>query len=184
MICVGEIIACKLNAPGSWHDSRVARGIYEKLRTRTPDRYYLVTDTAFPRGTDQIAGRIRAPMKAGQRLPADPVQREQIERCDRQLLSYRQAAEWGMRALQGSFGRLRVPLPVEHADRRGDLLETCVRLLNVRTRLVGINQIRSVYLPIWKANEQEEIWNSFETMLFGEQRAKDRVSQFHIVYNS
>ncbi|KAG6828836.1 hypothetical protein H0H93_014699, partial [Arthromyces matolae] len=50
----GEIIACKLNAPGSWHDSRVARDIYEKLRTRTPEGYYLVTDTAFPRGTDQI----------------------------------------------------------------------------------------------------------------------------------
>ena len=29
----GSIIACHLNAPGSWHDSRVAQTIYEKLRT-------------------------------------------------------------------------------------------------------------------------------------------------------
>ncbi|KAF9034407.1 hypothetical protein BDZ89DRAFT_1036444 [Hymenopellis radicata] len=60
---VGEIIACKMNVPGSWHDSHVARDIYERLRTQTPEGYYLVTDTTFLRSTDQIADRIRAPMK-------------------------------------------------------------------------------------------------------------------------
>ena len=178
------MIACKLNAPGSWHDSRVAHPIYEKLRTATPEGYYLVTDTAFPRGTSQIEGHIRAPMTQGHRLPADLTERRNAEQFDRQLLSFRQSAEWGMRSLQGSFGRLRVPLEVGYMDQRGDLLETCVRLQNFRTRLVGINQIRSVYMPIWKANEQEEIWESFENMLFSEQRAKDRVSQFHLMYST
>ncbi len=112
----GEIIACKLNAPGSWHDSRVAKQIYEKLRTQTPNGFYLVADTAFPRGTDQIAGRIRAPVKDGTRLPADNQERQQLMAFDRQLLSYRQTAEWGNRGLQGSFGRLRVPLPVQYKD--------------------------------------------------------------------
>lgn len=55
---VGTVIACKLNAPGSWHDSRVAQAIYEKLCTATPEGYYLVTDTAFPCGTNQIEGHI------------------------------------------------------------------------------------------------------------------------------
>ncbi|KAG2036446.1 hypothetical protein BDR03DRAFT_983046 [Suillus americanus] len=50
----GVIIQCKLNAPGSRHDSRVARQIYEKLQTATPDGYYLIMDTAFPCGIDQI----------------------------------------------------------------------------------------------------------------------------------
>ena len=59
---VGEIIAAKLNANGSWHDSRVAQPIYEKLCIATPEGYYLVTDTAFPHGTDQIKGHICAPM--------------------------------------------------------------------------------------------------------------------------
>jgi len=86
----GVIIQCKLNAPGSWHDSRVARHIYEKLRTATPDGYYLVADTAFPRGTDQIGGRIKAPIKEGQRLPADFAERQQFIAFDRQLLSFRQ----------------------------------------------------------------------------------------------
>jgi hypothetical protein len=31
---------------------------------------------------------------------------------DRELLSYRQTAEWGMPGLQGSFGRLRIPLEI------------------------------------------------------------------------
>ncbi|XP_006464061.1 hypothetical protein AGABI2DRAFT_75254 [Agaricus bisporus var. bisporus H97] len=31
------IIACNLNAPGSWHDSRVAQSIYLKLQHRTPE---------------------------------------------------------------------------------------------------------------------------------------------------
>ena len=54
---------------------------------------------------------------------------EQIEErfaFDRELLSYRQTAEWGNRALQGSFGRLRIPLEINDSKRRGDLIETCI----------------------------------------------------------
>jgi hypothetical protein len=67
-ITTGTIIAAQLNAPGSWHDSHVARPIYEKLRTRTPEGFYLVADTAFPRGAKQIEGKIRAPIKTGQKI--------------------------------------------------------------------------------------------------------------------
>ncbi|KAG6917546.1 hypothetical protein DXG01_002183 [Tephrocybe rancida] len=64
----GPIIAANLNAPGSWHDAHVAQPIFEKLCTQTPTDFYMVADTAFPHGTSQIQGRIRAPIKAGQRL--------------------------------------------------------------------------------------------------------------------
>lgn len=177
----GEIIACNLNAPGSWHDSRVARPIYEKLRAQTPQGYYLVTDTAFPRGTDQIAGRIRAPMKDGTHLPLNRLERERLLQEDRQLLSYRQTAEWGMRTIQGTFGRLRVPLQIAYHEIRGDLLETCARLFNLRARDVGINQIRSVYMPIWREDEPEELWMTFESTLFSTQRKNDRVGRFHMI---
>jgi hypothetical protein len=170
-----------LNAPGSWHDSRVARPIYEKLRSRTPEGYYLVTDTAFPRGTDQIAGRIKAPMKDGTRLPVNHAERENLMQHDRQLLSFRQTAEWGMRTMQGSFGRLRVPLSIKDSDLRGDILECASRLFNLRARTVGYNQIRTVYMPIWKEGEQEELWATFKSMLFSEQRRNDRVHRFHLV---
>jgi hypothetical protein len=171
------------NAPGSWHDSRVARKIYEKLEFETPDGYYLVTDTAFPRGTNRIQGRIKAPIKSGTTLPRDRRERDEFMQFNNQLLSYRQTAEWGNRGLQGSFGRLRMPLPIDEIDARGDLLEICFRLYNLRARKVGLNQIREVYMPIWQAGEQERIWNNFEDMLFSEQRRQDRVAQFHLVIN-
>lgn len=107
--CVlGEIIAAVLNAPGSWHDANVCRPIFEKIRQHVPDGYYAITDTAFPRGSALIAGKIKAPLKGGQRITADPVEQAKILQLNRQLLSYRQTAEWGMRGMQGSFGRLRV----------------------------------------------------------------------------
>ncbi|KAF5328474.1 hypothetical protein D9758_018603 [Tetrapyrgos nigripes] len=127
----GVIIACRLNAPGSWHDSRVAHSIYNKLLTRTPEGYYLIADTAFPRGTDQIAGRIRAPIKEGTRLPADPIEHSNLMLVNQQLLSFCQTAEWGMRSIQGSFGRLRIPLDVNDDAGRADLLELCFRLHNL-----------------------------------------------------
>ncbi|KAF7368888.1 hypothetical protein MVEN_00214600 [Mycena venus] len=174
------IIAANLNAPGSWHDSRVAKPIYEKLRTRTPEGFYMVADTAFPRGSAQIEGKIRAPIKSGQVIRGTTVEIEEKLAFDRDLLSYRQTAEWGMRALQGSFGRLRLPLDIGDQNERGNLLEICVRLHNLRTRRVGHNQIRTVYMPLWRQNkEDEEVWTNFENMLFSEQRRNDRVSRFH-----
>lgn len=99
-------------------------------------------------------------------------------RFDHQLLSFRQTAEWGMRTLQGSFGRLRVPLPINHSELRGDLLEAITRLYNLRARRVGYNQIRSVYMPLWQPDELE--WLNFESMLFVDQRKNDRVNLFHL----
>ncbi len=100
---------------------------------------------------------------------------------DRQLLSYRQTAEWGMRALQGSFGRLRVPLDIAHKEDRANLLEVCVRHHNLRCEEVGINQIRSVYLQHWVRDKAgQKLWSSFESMLFRDQRKNDRVSRFYV----
>ena len=89
----GAIIAANLNAPGSWHDSRVAQPIYEKLRTQTPDEFYLVADTAFPRGAAHIDGRIRAPLKSDQRLRGTETQIAERMAFNRQLLSFRKTAE-------------------------------------------------------------------------------------------
>ncbi|KAK0503744.1 hypothetical protein EDD18DRAFT_1305632 [Armillaria luteobubalina] len=129
---MGEIIACKLNAPGSWHDSWC----------------------------------------------------QQLMAFDWQLLSYQQTAEWGNQGLQGSFGWLRVLLSVQYKDLQGDLLEVCVCLFNYRARTVGYNQIWTVYMPIWRDDGQEEIWHSFENLLFSDQCKNDQVSKFYnIVVN-
>ena len=66
----GTVITCWLNAPGSWHDSRVAQTIYQKLRSQMLDGFFLVADTAFPWGSTALrnGGFIHVPMKAGERL--------------------------------------------------------------------------------------------------------------------
>ena len=179
-LTLGEIIGCRTNCPGSWHDSRVAEGIYKKLEHETPDGYCIVADSAFPTGHDRIAGKILVPLKSGEKLPIDAVQRKSTLHLSRSILSYRQTAEWGMRQLQGSFGRLRIPLEIENMEKRADLIECCFRLHNLRTRLVGINQIRNVYVPMWCEGDGERIWNGFENISFSDQRNHDRVQAFHV----
>lgn len=100
---------------------------------------------------------------------------------NRELLSYWQTAEWGMRGLQNAFGRLCVPLDILDKEVRGDLIETCVHLHNLHAKKVGINQICTVYMNHWQANEEDiKIWQDFENMLFSEQRKKDWVTRFHV----
>ncbi|KAJ7327634.1 hypothetical protein DFH08DRAFT_816471 [Mycena albidolilacea] len=128
------------------------------------DGYVSISLVVFFAFLQKIEGRIRAPIKTGQAIRGTTVQIEEKLAFDRELLSYRQTAEWGMRALQGLFGRLRLPLSIGDAEERGDLLEMCVRLHNLRTQ---------------RSKEDEEIWTNFENMLFSEQRRNDCVSRFH-----
>ncbi|KAG2343750.1 hypothetical protein BDR05DRAFT_975791 [Suillus weaverae] len=106
----GVIIAAWLNAPGSWHGSR----------------YYVVADMAFLCGSNDIQGRIRAPLKQGQRVQGSLAEIDEHMVFNCELLSYQRTAEWGMCGLQGAFGRLRVPLEIGNKDLRGDLIEICV----------------------------------------------------------
>jgi hypothetical protein len=87
---------------------------------------------------------------------------------------------WGMRAFQGSFGRLCVPLDIQDNHGRACLLEICVCLNNLWANFVGISQIQSVYQPVWM-EEDEEIWYNFENMVFRDIRAQDCVGRFHHV---
>jgi hypothetical protein len=147
---------------------------------KVPEGYFLVSDTAFPRGMDSIAGKIHTPLKRGDRIPDDPVACQHLFTVNRQLLSYRQTAEWGMHTLQGSFGRLRVPLPITSESRRCHRIEICACLTNVCARSVGISQIQSVYVPIWRASEDDRLWLNLGDMLFGDIQKCDRVSRFHL----
>ena len=72
-----------------------------------------------------------------------------------------------MRALQGSFGRLCLPLKINDDEGCADLLEVCVQMNNIWALLVGINQIHNVYLPIWQ-DEDDGMWLGFKRMLCGD----------------
>jgi hypothetical protein len=64
-----------------------------------------------------------------------------------QATQLRQSAEWGMRALKGSFPRLTVPIVYEELGERKIIIEVAVLLYNWRANTVGLNQIRSTFMP-------------------------------------
>ena len=54
-------------------------------------------------------------------------------------------------------------------------------VISANVGLVGISEIRNVYLPIWQQAEDNDIWDNLGSLVFGEVRRRDRVSRFHRV---
>jgi hypothetical protein len=63
-----------------------------------------------------------------------------------QATSMRQCSEWGMRALQGTFSRLKARLG-SNKKKRGKIIHSIILLHNFRTYYVGLNQIATVFNP-------------------------------------
>lgn len=140
----GMIISCVTNVPGSVHDSAMAQwgepSIYERLMA-VYNRIGLrcVMDSAF------CASSYPCILKSSQSHlgAADGAEMVRL----RQATSMRQAAEWGMRAIQGSFPRTKERLRYEEFGQRRDILECIIYLYNYRCKNVGLNQLRSVFEP-------------------------------------
>ncbi|KAG6954606.1 hypothetical protein JG688_00012261 [Phytophthora aleatoria] len=132
-------IFCCLDTPGSWNDDAVARHQYDKLLRRTPGGYHAIADTVFSPNDSHMHGRIKTPMKKS----------SSVLRLLERRGSARQAAECGMRTLQGAFTRVKMPLPADDHKYRLDILTASMHLHQLRTRRVGINQIRAVYENIF-----------------------------------
>ena len=67
----------------------------------------------------------------------------------REATSLRQAAEWGMRAIQGSMPRLKDNLHYEDNGERKRIMKLVPLLYNLRLARVGLNQIANTYVPRW-----------------------------------
>ncbi|RPA81008.1 hypothetical protein BJ508DRAFT_209660 [Ascobolus immersus RN42] len=174
----GTIIYATVNAPGSWHDSKVARSLYRKIIDKTPDNFFLIADTAFPASSPVLRGRIRCPPKRNAVAPFQTAEEAfRLVRFFEKLVSARQAAEWGMHALQGPFSRLKMPMPSHDSAFRKLILDICSRLHNLRTRCVGINQIKTVYEEVWKQNG---VYMEFADMLFKDIHANDRIRRYYV----
>jgi len=140
----GRIIACFLNSPGSVHDSTMADwGDVYKLWEEICDRTGAVCciDSAFK--TCEAPCLIRS---SNDETKARDAAEHQIFV---QATSLRQAAEWGMRAIQGSFPRLKDKIKCELNGERKVFLLLAVCLYNCRVERVGLNQIRNVCVPGW-----------------------------------
>ena len=113
----GKVIYAALNFPGSWHDSTVASGLID-LVVASIGTYCMCVDQGFPRSGllyDKFVGPISK--KAKRKL--DPLLRDLIMMKSGIFTSLRQAAEWGMRALQGTFSRLKARLGSNKKQKAG-----------------------------------------------------------------
>jgi len=142
----GLILWSKFNCPGSWNDASIARSLFKRLEV-IPLPYAIVADTAFPR-TRSMSGHIHTPIKRSDIARGDPIEFAQQIDHHNKVLSIRQAAEWSMRAIQGSFARLKLPL---HWDDqvRASIIYCVLHLHNYRVRMDGINQVATVFDPDW-----------------------------------
>lgn len=115
---------------------------------RCPEPYRLLADSAFPCRREYASKILSVPKEKS--LASRNRTREDCVR-DAVITKHRQAAEWGMRALQASFGRLHLRLPADKAE-RWLILSVIWKLHNFQVRTVGINQIRTVYYEQWLQN--------------------------------
>ena len=143
----GRIISCVLNVPGSVHDSTLASwgGVYDALAEvydRTGGK--CVVDSAFASNPNAYLIRSAETTKA-----KNPLELIQLS----QATSLRQAAEWGMRAIQCSMPRLKDRIRYESEDlvssERSVILALVPLLYNFRLEFVGLNQLRNTYVPNW-----------------------------------
>jgi hypothetical protein len=142
----GTIRWWRHNCPGSWHDAKIAAPLFPLLEDDAvmPAPFNIVADSAFPR-TKAMGGKIISGLKENEVIPRGRENMRKFARKHAAATSFRQISEWGMAALQRSFKILSTaPLSADTAERKR-LLELVVLMFNYRTRLTGLNQIRTVY---------------------------------------
>lgn len=79
----------------------------------------------------------------------------------RQSTSVRQATEWSMRMSQGSFPRMKYRFIYEERGERKLMIILTVLLFDLRTKLVGLQQIQTVFMPFLSVEVQSFVWERF-----------------------
>ena len=140
----GKVFFAAINFPGSWADGSMTARFLGHLKAKIGE-YKICVDQGFPRSGDAY-GTLVGPVtkRAARRLHRDV--RDYLLRISNVHTSLRQASEWGMRGLQGTFPRCKKRLPSDSEQRRL-VLESIVLVHNFRTEYVGYSQIKSVFDP-------------------------------------
>jgi hypothetical protein len=153
----GCIIAAAIAYPGSMHDSTVGLdimpGLFRQLRVN-PDgspRDALAGDIGFRSAFFQK--HIVIPLSNGDIVPEGP-EGELLVKLSRHITTVRQAIEWTNHTIKQTNLRLSLRLPHD-PKRAGDIIETCVRMHNLRTRWEGIGQLHAVYASLMAARVEE-----------------------------
>ncbi len=138
----GKVFLCGLNFPGSCHDGSITANllpiIIEKIGS-----FKICVDQGFPRSGD-ADGILVGPYSQRSAARLSPILRPYLLKLSNAYVSLRQASEWGMRGLQGSFPRFKRRLP-GNKKKRKYIIQSIVFIHNFRTHLMGCNQIKTVF---------------------------------------
>ncbi len=159
----GKVFFCAINFPGSWLDGTLTARFFSHIKERIGD-YTICVDQGFPRSGDTtgiLVGPI--PERSARRLHS--LVRDNLIRLSNVYTSLRQASEWGMRGLQGTFPCCKKRLPSDK-EKRCRVIECIILVNNFRTELVGHNQISEVFGP-----EYERVMNI---------NGYDRIRQYYL----
>jgi hypothetical protein len=105
----GKVFFCAINYPGSWADGSLTVRFLPHILKRI-GTYKICVDQGFPRSGpawNVLVGPIN--QRTARRL--HPRMREYVLRVSNVHTSLRQASEWGIRGMQGSFPRCKKRLP-------------------------------------------------------------------------
>jgi hypothetical protein len=91
-----------------------------------------------------LFGKIVTPLKDGDLERSEVDTRAVLAALSSAITSMRQAAEWGMGAVEKPYRRLLEKLPFDQ-KKRGRRIRNMFRLYNFRVRSTGISQIRSYF---------------------------------------
>ena len=80
-------------------------------------------------------------------------------------MSLRQASEWGMRGLQGSFPHVKKRLPTD-SNKRHMLIELIAYVHNFWMEIVGMNQILTVFDPEYERSINLEGYDQIHSYYF------------------
>ena len=151
----GTIPIAHMNLPGATHDSTIADwgDIYNKLESVYEQNGGICcVDSAFRMRNAEYIIRSSQNDLVGVGLTFEEQAVDLLRK--QQATSMRQSSEWGMRMLQSSFPRLCDKFPFETNGERRIAIKMMVLIYNLRARLVGINQIKNVFMPSLNVNPQ------------------------------
>ena len=117
---------------------------FSHIKKRIGD-YKICVDQGFPWSED-ASGILVGPIPERSARRLHPLVRDGLIRLSNVYTSLRQASEWGMRGLQGTFPRCKMHLPLDKEKCRR-VIECVILVHNFRTEIVGHNQITEVFAP-------------------------------------
>jgi hypothetical protein len=140
--CVdGTIVWHCIDVPGSWADGLV----FDRSSTfvhALPEGCWILGDSAFA----ARPGKLERSRKKNEYLPEDPQQAQFQLQLERFSKKNRISSEWGVLGLKNCWRIMRMPFPSDDKEMRRAIWGCCMKLNNLKSRVMSRGQMTSVFL--------------------------------------